>query len=348
MEYVESILSSYQWAALRVLLVQLTAYGPAAIRQALWKATEKERVDRIHRAKQLTALVHSVLTKELLRAVALAYDLYEREVGWAVRRKVLDSVDKMLTFYALLFTQAPSPLLPEQSRTLATTLLAAFHHHQAFTPHLIQLALRLARRVFPSLSLNTLFASFRLILQQEKQRRSKPVDADRPTAGDDADTGLAGYLLTLMGDLLTDTADEADRAHKRDRQRKRLERLRRDKARREAEDKEAADQKQKAAASSIPAPPSAAPFASSASEEKKEAAPTPAPLTAPPAAPAQPATHSVFIHYQETLTSELLSTILAKPGMTDVSLRLPGGGGAATGGGGGRHCRGLPAAAAGT
>ena len=285
----------------------------------MWKASESERVDRIHRMRRLTSLVHSVLTKELLHAVALAYELFERQVGWAVRRKVLDGVEKTLTFYALLLTQNPSPLLAEQSRTLSTTLLAVFHHHSAFTPHLVQLALRLARRVFPSLSPQALFASFRVILQQEQQRQSKPAQAHPSDAADGGDAGLAGYLLSLIGALLMDKADEEEQNRKREYLRKRLDRLRKEKARREAEEKErqlkeAAEQKQRMIALSIPAAPALTP----ATEEKKEAvADQTASVTAATAAQV-PSTNSVFIHYQETLTSELLSTILAKPSMTDV------------------------------
>ena len=332
-EFVESILSSHQWAALRVLLVQLTTFEPAVIRQAMWKKSEAERVELVRRMRQLTSLVHSVLSKELLHCVALAFDLYEKEVGWAVRRKVLDSVEKLLTFYVVLFTQTQAPLRAEQSRTLATTLLAIFHHYQAFTPHLVQLAMRLARRVFSSLSPNALFASFRLILQQEKQRRAKPVvtETSRPTGSESDDNGLAGYLLSLIGGLLMEQQSEEDKQRRRQQQLLRLQRLRKEKARREKEDREATEKQRQASAAAAAATisasaPSSAIAASSSADSGQAAAETASSSTAGTAAaasassapPLSVATHSVFIHYQETLSSDFLSNLLAKPSMTDV------------------------------
>ena len=89
---------------------------------------------------------------------------------------------------------------------------------------------------------------------------------------------------------------------RRDHQRKRLERLRRDKARREsAEDKEAAEQKLKAAAASTsPAPPSAPSSASSSSDPRRRRRPPtrlpPAPVaTTTPAGPTQPV-HALRLH----------------------------------------------------
>ena len=314
-EYVESILSSHQYAALRVVMLQLASYDPLRIRAALSHHAHSEPVvaDEVKRSSQLASLVHAVLSKEMMHATAIACELYDREVGWAIRRKVLDSVDKILSFYILLFAHTTSalspftssPLAAPHTRTLATTLLTIAHHYAAFTPHIVRSALRLARRVFPSLSPRALFASFQLILQQEdKERRRKQQAAVEAKDKKEQADGLGGYLLALIGSLLTERMDETERARKQEKQRKRVERIKGDRQRRQAEEKErqakeAADKQQRQTSEPITVAVS-----SSAVEEKATSFPLP--------------THSVLIHYSESVTSEWWSTLLAKPAYVDV------------------------------
>ena len=320
-EYVESILASHQYAALRVVMLQLASYDPNRIRAALSQHAHSEQAvaAEVKRSSQLASLVHAVLSKEIKHAAAIACELYDREVGWAIRRKVLDSVDKILSFYILLFAHTTSalspftssPLAAPHTRTLATTLLTIAHHYAAFTPHIVRMALRLARRVFPSLSPRALFTSFQLILQQQDKESLRKQQAGAVEAGVSANEqakGLGGYLLSLIGSLLTERMDETERARKQERQRKRVERIRRDREKREAEEKErqvkeAADKQQKQTSeASIAAISSTA--SSNTAEEKAASFPLP--------------THCVLIHYAESVTSEWWSTLLAKPVHVDL------------------------------
>ena len=322
-EYVESILSSHQYAGLRIVMLQLASYDPPRIRTALSQQanTEKAVASEVKRSSQLASLVHAVLSKEMMHAAAMACELYDREVGWAIRRKVLDSVDKILSFYILLFAHTTSalspftssPLAAPHTRTLATTLLTIAHHYAAFTPHIVRMALRLARRVFPSLSPRALFASFQPILQQEgMERRRQQAALVEATEATEYVDGLSGYLLSLIGSLLTERMDEMEKTRKQERQRKRVERIKRDRHKRQTEErerqaKEAADKQQKQPTDLNLAgatPVTSVTASSSTAEEKVNTLPLP--------------THSVLIHYSENVTSEWWSTLLSNPAYVDL------------------------------
>ena len=318
-----------EWSALRLTLVQLLQWSDARVRASLSNETESTRESVMLELRSLRTSVLRQLTRELIAALEVARTLSRHHHSWHLRAKLLELLEQLLQLFLLLAPVAFAAAIPASSASsgssvgsaqrptatvdapamiasqqqLAITLLFLVQEHQALTPRITLLALRLARRVLPALDSEALWRAF--VSQASTSTSAESAAASPPVIG----SSLSEWLVQRIGALLTAESLAEYQARQAEESAKRLAK------------KEEAQKKLEAAALAKRRAAATASGDSKEKEEKEEAIPLPVSV-ASASFPAK--THTLTVHYQDTFTTDQWAALLAQPAYIELAYGVRG------------------------
>jgi hypothetical protein len=180
------------WAALQLLVLQVYDWDRSKLQSCLTADTQHTLDTKWTHIKTLQSYIVKVLTKELSLCLSVSRTLAKRaDIRWGIRHRVLENIDKLLTLLLIMGNSlSHCPSVP-----FAATLLSIVHYQPYVTPHIMQLCLRLSRRILPMVNPDALAQLFQAILKNDGAL--SPTEHTLWTGQD-----LSVYLLHTIGSLI--------------------------------------------------------------------------------------------------------------------------------------------------
>lgn len=306
-----SAFAAREWAALRLVLIQLLEWTEPRLRAEMSGDSEMNRSAVVQDIRALRAQVVRQLTRELVAALSLARTLAAKHHSWAIRSQLLDLVESVLTLFLYIspvaFETSPSSPHNSTSSAVALALLEIVHQAAILTPRITLLALRLARRILPTMEPDSLWRSF---LAQQNDRQAAAAAGDSTLREPVITSATAAqWLVERIGALLTAESLALHEAEQLAAQQKRQVR----RAELEASKMTRLTSKGLLAKSEDSKEPE------SKSDEK---APVLSPSPETPSVPAK--THALVVHYQDGVSSDKWTQILGQPQLLELAYGVRG------------------------